>query len=309
MQRVVSDTTRYTWLGQTAAVQLRRAVEADRQALAEFAAPLQARPERHITYLGIDPSAIAAELVAEDDDWTAVTAVAEDAGRLVGWLMGSVDAHLGRVWWFGPFVDADDGAWRDVVDALWRSARGLLPAGVDQEELAPDSRYTLLADWAEAVGFDADPGSVVLTLEGALPAPTAVIRPLEPGDARAVADLHDLLFPGTHTTGEALARGADDAHVRLVADVDGSVAGYVAVERLPDDDGYIDFLGVAPGHRRRGLGGDLVRAGVGALDRLGCRRHHLTVREAESGARSLYAGLGFQEERTIRPFRRGFRLP
>jgi ribosomal protein S18 acetylase RimI-like enzyme len=105
-----------------------------------------------------------------------------------------------------------------------------------------------------------------------------------------------------------LVTSAGPDRIRLVVERDGDVAGYVAVERQPDGNGYVDFLGVAPGHRRRGLGAELVRAGVAALAELGCRRFHLTVREADTGARALYAGLGFTEERVIRPFRRGFSL-
>ena len=35
---------------------------------------------------------------------------------------------------------------------------------------------------------------------------------------------------------------------------------------------------------------------------------HLTVRENDHGARALYTGLGFEEERVVRPLRKGFTL-
>jgi ribosomal protein S18 acetylase RimI-like enzyme len=313
-------------------MQIRTAVEADRSTLAALAGRQQRRPERHITYLGVEPEHIAAEMVEEDDDWTAVSAVAEHDGRIRGWLMGSVDAEMGRVWWFGPFIDAqhdgaddraDDGAdggvdvgahhvWRGIADALYAHASSLLPDTVDQEELAPDARHVLLADWALDHGFHRDPGSAILGLPRAIAAPTVpdagIVRPATAQDGRLV-ELHDELFAGTHTTGQRLLAGADAEHIRLVLEVDHTVVGYVAVEVQPDGGGYIDYLGVDPAHRRRGFGLTLVRAGVGALADRGCERFDLTVREANHGARKLYAALGFVEERVIHPYRKGFELP
>ena len=82
----------------------------------------------------------------------------------------------------------------------------------------------------------------------------------------------------------------------------------MAVERQPDGSGYIDFLGVDPRFRRRGLGAELVRAGVAALAELGCTRCSLTVRDDNEAARRLYAGLGFVDERVIVPYRLGFSI-
>jgi ribosomal protein S18 acetylase RimI-like enzyme len=297
-------------------MRVRTAVEADRPTLAAIAARQQRLPARHITYLGVEPEHIAAEMVGEDEDWTAVSAVVEDGDRIRAWLMGSVDAEMGRVWWFGPFVDDEAGGgatddWRGVADVLYGHASSLLPDAVDQEELAPDSRHVELAGWASDHGFHLDPGSAILGLAG-VPRSSevrsaGVIRTATAGDDRFV-ELHDQLFAGTHTTGRGLLDGADDDHVRLVLVVDGTIVGYVAVEVQPDGGGYIDFLGVDPAHRRHGHGLTLVRAGIAALAGRGCARFDLTVREANLGARALYGSLGFVEERIVHPYRKGFEL-
>lgn len=290
-------------------MQIRRAHERDRHRCAVLAAALQQRPERHIGFLGSDAETIAAEMVADDEDWTAVTAIAEHDGEIVGWLMGSVDADMGRVWWFGPFVDVGDDQWEEAADALYRRAHNELRNEVGEEEFAPDSRFEQLTGWAITHGFHVDPGSVVVVLRGD-PGPAAPdIRPLSSSDAPAVARLHDELFPGTHTPGAALVASCGDEHVRLVVERDGRLAGYVAVDRQPGGDGYVDFLGVDPAFRRHGIGRELVKAGVAALREIGCSDIGLTVREANAGARALYAGLGFEEERILRPLRKGFSLP
>ena len=292
---------------------LRPATEGDRRALGAYAAPLQARIEHHVAYLGTDADAIPDEMVEDVDDWTEVAAVAElddDGGRIAGWLMGSIDHAMGRVWWFGPFVDTDDPQrWREVADLLDAAVRRQLPVSIAEEEYAFDAHHLAGEAWAVARGFVADPGSAVLMLDHVLDPPAIPTRPVTPADIDTVGRLHDELFANTHTGGAALVATHDPARPRLVAELHGEVAGYVAVERQPDGSGYIDFLGVAPSHRRRGIGAELVRAGVAALAELGCERFHLTVREANIGARALYTGLGFAEERVIRPLRRGFSLP
>ena len=304
-------------VGQTGPMQIRQAIEADRRALSVIAADLQRRPERHIAYLAEDAHSIAAEMIEEDEDWTEVTAIVEiddEQGRdIVGWLMGSVDHDMGRVWWFGPFIEADDAGWPDVADALYGFAVDLLDGDVE-EEFAPDARFTALIDWATGRGFDVDPGSAVLQLAGAVTEADATdrsiaVRPLTDADAAVVTPLHDALFPGTHTTGATIAASADDAHVRLVAEFDGEVAGYVAAELQPDGGGYIDYLGTADASRRKGVAAALVRASVAELRDRGAGDVHLTVREDNDGARALYSMLGFREERVISPVRRGFRLP
>lgn len=289
---------------------VRRPTDAERVALAELAAPLQERPEHHVAYLGTDPDTIASEMTEDVDDWTEAAAVAEHEGRLDGWLMGSIDHDMGRVWWFGPFVASDDPAvWRTTADCLDEVARAGLAEHVTEEEYAFDGRHVNGPAWAVGHGFHADPGSAVLALDHIIEAPALTVRPATPDDVATVGTLHDALFPNTHTTGAALVTTIDPAKRRLVAERDGQLLGYVAVERQADGSGYIDFLGVDPAHRRQGLGAQLVRAGVAALAELGCVQFDLTVREENTGARALYASLGFVEERIIQPFRRGFTLP
>jgi ribosomal-protein-alanine N-acetyltransferase len=292
------------------AVKLRRPTADERGALAVLAASLQRRPSHHVPYLGTEPATIAEEMIADVDDWTEAAAVAEDDGRLVGWLVGSIDHDMGRVWWFGPFVDRDDaGEWTSIADALDAEARLGLPDAVDEEEYAFDARHAEGPGWAIGRGFHPDPGSVALVLDRPIAPPTLPVRHVTVDDATTVGRLHDALFPHTHTTGAALVASTDPSKPRLVAEREGEVLGYVAVERQADGSGYVDFLGVDRAHRRQGIGAELVRAGVAELAGLGCERFHLTVRVADAGARALYASLGFVETLVILPFRRGFALP
>lgn len=275
--------------------------------LAGFAARLQERPDRHVCYLAEDQAAISQELAALGD-WTAVSSVAEEDGNLIGWLVGEVNQEIGRVWWWGPFVDHD--AWTRVADQLMDAAVSSLPRGIGQQELAVDSRFTTLTAWATDRGFEEEAGSVLLACSGELvPLPRdPAIRAFTSADAEAVAALHDELFPGNNYLGHQLVALDGPRRDLLVAEVEGQVVGYLATDQQIDGSGYIDLLGVAPSHRRRGIGAALLRSGGAALWRRGCRRLYLTVREESVSARALYAGLGFDEERCLVPLRLGFSL-
>lgn len=292
-------------------MKLRGAIAADLPQLATLAATLQARPERHIAYLGIEASGIEAEL--QQLSWQLVSVVAtasdgEPTAEIAGFLIGDVDEEMGRVWWNGPFVPDDD--WQSLADDLLAEARQQLPSDVTEEEMAIDARFTGFETWAAKHGFSAEVGSWVLTLERDLVAPAGddeiEYRLMTDADHDDVARLHEEQFPGTHTTGARMIAKHDVEHPRLVAVADDRVLGYVAVEQEPDGSGYIDFVAVEPSQRRRGLGGGLIRVGVAALKSLGAEPVCLTVREDIAGARELYASLGFTEERLIVPLRRGF---
>lgn len=264
-----------------------------------MAAVQQPVPERHIGYLGLDASSLRADIGGEED-WFRRTVVVDGTDSLCGWLLAQGDAGRGRVWWWGPFLT--DAAWRTQADALYAAAAGL--AG-GEEELAPDDRNTRVARWAERHGFHPNEASAALSYRGAGFGSSAGTRSLATDERATVAELHDRLFPGTHTTGAALV-AADDP--RLVVVVDGRLAGYAAVEVQSDGTGYIDYLGVHPAWRRRGIGRRLAMDATDCLLARGATTVHLTVRADNAGARALYASLGFTHERLIRPFRKGFTL-
>jgi len=278
--------------------------------VAAFVAAQQADPAHHIGYLHVDAGPILEQLAGLEPVGTAGLVVATDGGRLVGVLAAEWDDAPPRCWWHGPFV-AEDADWRTVGDALLARARTLLPATVTQEELAGDGRHAWLAAFAERHGFADKEASAVLvrTLGDDLAEPAAAMvsrSALTAAQRDQVAVLHDALFPGTHTTGRRLVADADNRLLATLGEA-GQVVGYVAVERQEDGSGYVDFLGVGPDDRGRGLGTHLVAAACRELrDALGCREAHLTMRVGNAVARRVYARNGFAEERLLVPYCRGF---
>jgi ribosomal protein S18 acetylase RimI-like enzyme len=288
------------------------------RAVAELIARRQAEPEHHIGEFGDDPDGLVEQLTGLEPVGLDSVLVARRGGAVVAVLSVEWDEDPPRAWWGGPVV-AEGIPFDPVADALLATGRLLLPASVTQEELGPDVRNVAVARFAERHGFVPEEPSAVLrrTLRHAggpgaadlgrpdVDATAVTIGDLDDADRVAVARLHDRLFPGTHTTGEAIVGGGD--RVVLVARLADTVVGYVVAERQEDGAGYLDYLGVEPARQGRGIGRALVEAACDALvERHACPTVFLTVRASNHAARAVYAAAGFTEERVLQPWRRGF---
>lgn len=91
----------------------------------------------------------------------------------------------------------------------------------------------------------------------------------------------------------------------LIARSDGDAAGFCWTKVHPGGDGEIYRIAVDPGHRRQGLGRDLVLAGFGILaDHAEVTRGTLWVDEANASAVRLYEAIGMRVDRTNDEFER-----
>ncbi len=279
--------------------------------MASLAERCQLDPDLFCMYIANDAPSISTD-VSEVEHWTKTTVIAERAGEsgpeIVAWLLAEVDTGMGRLWWWGPF--SKEGI-DPLGDELYAEVRKHLDRNFDvgfpEEEACADDRGTSLRGWCERHGFEPETASVLLKRDRGPAKLDDRVRPLSESDSdrQAVMALHELAFPGTHTTPAAL---VDSSDPRLVIDVDGRVAGYVAYELQSDGSGYVDFLAVDEASRGHGLGGALVDHACSEMFEAGVSYAHLTVREDNAAARALYARLGFVEERLVRPFRIGFKL-
>lgn len=274
----------------------------------------QADPRTHVAYLSTGSDAIAVELTELEPDGLdgVLVALAAD-GAVAGVIGAEHDVEPPRVWWFGPY--AGDGVDElEVADLLMDEARERLPGHVVEEELAGDDRNRLLAAVADRHGFVPEERSALLSrrLHGTVPSPDApppveLRRPSE-RDRRAAAALHDASFPGTHSTGGSALRDEPD-RVAVVAVRGSELVGYVVAEIEADGHGYLDYVAVPDAARGLGIGHALVAEVCRELrDQHDCPRAYLSVRVSNRAARRLYEVLGFEEERLLRPWRRGFSL-
>lgn len=86
---------------------------------------------------------------------------------------------------------------------------------------------------------------------------------------------------------------ASELHdVALVAEHDAAIVGYI-VARAIADEGEIRNLAVAAGHRGRGVGRQLLGAGLARLAARGARAVYLEVRASNRSAQEFYRRHGF----------------
>lgn len=127
---------------------------------------------------------------------------------------------------------------------------------------------------------------------------TVEIRRVGPGDVALLDRVADGVFDDPVVFDEPVAAErlaaylAEPGHHLFLAVQDGVVVGQAAVivHRHTDrpDDLYIDRVGVAPAHQRRGIARALMRAVMALGRELGCAEVWLGTETANAPARGLY---------------------
>lgn len=287
-------------------------VPAEREAILALIADQQADPARRITAVGIDRSDVEAELEGFSPPWTATVRVLRAAdGAVVGVCAIEWEEELGRAWIVGPWVAAADEAWGPPARALVDAVLAQAPPSIVRVDLAGERDHRGLAVLASELGWEASEANHILVVDAAtasswLPSSTELaIRPAAVGDATAIERLHRAEFPDTYASADRLVVDAVvGERTTLVAERDGSIAGYASGTVHEDGEGYLDYLAVDPGARRGGVGEALLLAIVPAL--LGASpkgQVALTVQGGRAGARALYERLGFRSDGVIVGYR------
>jgi mycothiol synthase len=235
------------------------------------------------------------------------TAVAEEAGRVVGWVTPQHDELSVDL----PFRRRGHGSRLTVAGRIIAERAGLphLRLWVPRRD-GPQA-------FARAMGmrYHSSLWQLRLPPRALVDAPRFAddvrVRPLAPGvDEAALVDLANEAFRD-HPSPLRLdldqvrrvhARPDFDPTTILVvspaAEPDRLVA-FCRVARYEDDDGRpvgeVKLVGVLPAFRNRGLGRELVRWGVDAVRRRGAGDVYLAVEGENEGALHLYTTLGFRQ--------------
>ena len=227
-------------------------------------------------------------------------------GSIAGAVVVELDAELRRAWIYGPWVAGDDD-WDMHAPALLDAALEQC-SGMEAECLPELANTRLIAlveqrDWRRS----SNTHRALVVAAGTVakwPGPDAEgLRAAVDVDLDSVRRVHDAEFPDTHTPADRLLATMDV----IVATRDGAVCGYAAGRIQPDGQGYIEYLGVDPLHRRRGVGRDLVVALTRELMIASPKREvALSVDDDRGAARALYASLGFVTATSFVAFRRAF---
>lgn len=120
-----------------------------------------------------------------------------------------------------------------------------------------------------------------------------MIRRMRWWDIDAVTALEDVLFEDAWSPEmfwNELAQGDSRTYVVLTEDDD--VVGYAGLAAMPDE-AYVQTIGVAPAHQRKGLGATLLQALLDDAGTRGLHRVGLEVRVDNAAAIALYERFGF----------------
>jgi ribosomal protein S18 acetylase RimI-like enzyme len=84
----------------------------------------------------------------------------------------------------------------------------------------------------------------------------------------------------------------------LVAELDGVLVGTV-MAGYDGHRGWVNYLAVDIGQRRRGIGTALMRDAERRLRRVGCPKINLQIRRENAAVQAFYASLGFKDDEVV----------
>jgi GNAT superfamily N-acetyltransferase len=261
------------------------------------------------SHAGLDAAAYAKELRSLPADEACYVAAHED-GELIGVAGAEFDASIGRAWLRGPLVAAgrDFGA---VAAPLLDALCAQLPLPVVQLDVFVSSGCGEAIDFFRSQGFGSESAYGEYTCLPPAPAAAAIapgvalVAP-DPRWRAAIGALHNAEFSRAYVSADALFEPDLPDPLTRIALLDGAPAGYVRVHFDAQwQEGYVDFLAVAPAARRRGVGRALLQAArEWSFAQPGARAVTLTVRADRDAARALYEAAGFRRVRICIGLRR-----
>jgi ribosomal protein S18 acetylase RimI-like enzyme len=132
-------------------------------------------------------------------------------------------------------------------------------------------------------------------------APDVLIRLLNPADGAVLDAVAPEVFDSPVQPALVKEFLADPRHHLVVAIDDGVVVGFASgVHHVHPDKAaqlFVNEVGVAPSHRRRGIGRELVAALLARGRELGCVEAWVGTEPENVAARALYAAAGGVEDR------------
>jgi ribosomal protein S18 acetylase RimI-like enzyme len=227
--------------------------------------------------------------------------VAGLGGQTLGVIGCEIDRSQRRAWIRGPW-SAPGPSSASMEATLLDTLERALPE-IDRLDAFPSADDEMLGALYRSAGYRRlalhRVMQAALGQAGTAPATDARIRLARIDELRHGLPLHHGLFPGSYLSdGDIAAAISDDARLVLSAWVDGVPAGYaVAKDDATMNEVYVDYLGVDPAARGRGLGRALLLHVIRWGERRGRRRAALTVRQDRAEALSLYLQCGFKQAR------------
>ena len=127
------------------------------------------------------------------------------------------------------------------------------------------------------------------------------IRPFRSADRDAVVALWEAcgLARSWNDAGRDIERKQGLQPELFLVGFDGEVLVATVMAGYEGHRGWVNYLGVDPGHRRKGYGRRMMRAAEEALAALGAPKVNLQVRDGNDEAVAFYRSLGYEIEERV----------
>jgi hypothetical protein len=276
--------------------------------LVHFVARLNSDGEHHIGFFGegeADVCASLAECLIPPAEGFFLAYYGDDLSGVFG---VDADPEISRAWLYGPLVEHAD--WHSLADELYQEVLAIIPEGIRDYDLFCDEQNIHVQEFAARHGFPLRSENAVLTLARENYKPSAkrqtAVSAYQDNFFEQFEKLHKLLFPNAYFTARQIVEKIDDTHQLFIASENGQSTGYHFCKIEPESEsGYIDFIATDNSVRGRGIGADLLAAGVDwMLSVPSTRKIDLTVNADNLAARNLYEKFGFVTDRVMRGYRK-----
>ena len=235
--------------------------------------------------------------------------LAYDEDQLVGIFGVDADAEVNKAWLYGPLVEHTGWHWHTIADQLYSSVLPLIPANIRDRILFCDVQNIHMEEFAARHGFPLQAENTILILtrdhyKSSAKTKTHV-QEYQGSFFEQFDELHKALFPNGSYNAKQMVEKINETHQVFIAVEDKTLLGYIFCKTDPQaESGYVDFIGTDESARGRGIGADLLAAGVDwMLSAPTTRKMNLTVNADNIVARNLYEKFGFVTERTMRGYR------
>ena len=234
--------------------------------------------------------------------------LAYEDDQLVGIFGVDADAEVNKAWLYGPLVEHAD--WHIVADQLYESVLPLIPANIRDRILFCDVKNIHIEEFAERHEFPLQSENAILTLMRDNYKPSAKMNAQVMGYQNSFFEqfdeLHKALFPNGSYNANQMVKKINETHHVFIAVEAEKLLGYIFCKIDPGaESGYVDFVGTDESARGRGIGADLLAAGVDwMLSAPTTRKVNLTVNADNIVALNLYEKFGFVTERVMRGYRK-----
>jgi GNAT superfamily N-acetyltransferase len=224
-----------------------------------------------------------------------VFVIGQEGENILAGLGSEYDQELGRGWLWGPFALVEDRV--ALAQRLYQALCTALPNSIHQLDAFLNLENRWAYEFYTSLGFYEDARAHVYiaqrgTWSGGQDQKGDAIGPEEYASFCA---LHPAIFPNAYYSAQRVLNQIDTDHQVFVEAAGGEALGYVYASASGESgEGEIEFLGVRPDVRRKGIGRKLLQTGLDWLfEEKRVNEVTLTVNEENVNARKLYEGAGF----------------